>query len=300
MNDTGKSGSEPLDMFDFDAEIDFETAYQMLSNLDESWVPLHDTGPIALGKDPNQPHFTNEFDDFDKLFPQNASYDHKKENDILNGTAGMYDHSISNHDVLHHNHIPHQTHSIDKSPLLIHDQFSKYDTESPGLLSTFESNAIENFLDNLITRDNVTPPLPLVPELRHPPSTDNEVSSSAEFIYRETSEEKELSLEETNDEEYRPAELRLPEIVVPDTDIPESIKDDAVKLKRWRHVEVEKVRRNLTKKAYEDLIGMIRKPRNENGKRIPKYVLLNHIVEDIKGIKKANRKLENILNAMNG
>ncbi|CEP63249.1 Ino2p LALA0_S07e05842g [Lachancea lanzarotensis] len=115
---------------------------------------------------------------------------------------------------------------------------------------------------------------------------------------------------------YAPEVLKSPEILVLDSEIPLEIRNDPTKRRKWRHVALEKKRRNAIKEYFDDLVELIHFPRSvpsemedvEDGKpkgskkrskkdrpadkRIPKHVLLNYLIEDMNSVLQANQKLE--------
>lgn len=119
-------------------------------------------------------------------------------------------------------------------------------------------------------------------------------------------------------EQYKPIDPKIPIVEVPEHVIPEDISSDAAELRRWKHVYLEKQRRNTFKREYDELIGMIRYPRpvwtevhknlpkskeiisldyklpKKEGKRITKHTLLNYIVQDIQLLLLANEELEQL------
>lgn len=96
--------------------------------------------------------------------------------------------------------------------------------------------------------------------------------------------------------DYVPPSLELPDIIIPDSKIPPNIMGNEVKIKKWRHVQVEKVRRTHTKNSFEELTSMLSKEVGDKSKRVPKYLLLNAVVDDIKAILTANVELEKMIN----
>ncbi|CAB4255713.1 some similarities with Saccharomyces cerevisiae YDR123C INO2 Component of the heteromeric Ino2p/Ino4p basic helix-loop-helix transcription activator that binds inositol/choline-responsive elements (ICREs) [Maudiozyma barnettii] len=182
------------------------------------------------------------------------------------------------------------------------------------LLSTFESTAIENFLDSLVNNQKniiqehsaikspnvknehqhnvVDVPLQEISQTE-PLKTKEEqiVSQSYEEEYNST--EDSSYLQAPND--YIPPPLEIPEITISNEKIPMNLVGDEKKIKKWKHVQVEKARRDFTKQSFDSLTGMLSKDIESNTKRVPKYLLLNGIVDDIKSLLKANHQLEKML-----
>ncbi|SMN21119.1 similar to Saccharomyces cerevisiae YDR123C INO2 Component of the heteromeric Ino2p/Ino4p basic helix-loop-helix transcription activator that binds inositol/choline-responsive elements (ICREs) [Maudiozyma saulgeensis] len=182
------------------------------------------------------------------------------------------------------------------------------------LLSTFESTAIENFLDSLVTNQkniiqeqatikspNVKNELqqnivdtPLQDVSRTEPSKVKE-----EEITKPSYQEEYASDEDTSylltPNDYIPPPLEIPEITILHAEIPPNLIGDEKKIKKWKHVQVEKARRDFTKRSFDNLTEMLSKDVESNTKRIPKYLLLNGIVDDIKSLLKANHQLEKML-----
>lgn len=185
------------------------------------------------------------------------------------------------------------------------------------LLSLDESSAMENFLDSIISKDkkslikntetdvpNIISELPLV------------ISTSIPTLF---SSEKVQEMAESK--EYFPQSISLPEIKILESSIPEEIRNNRTKVREWKHVYCEKQRRLMFKKAFNDLISMVKFPRPSctdvlklqginsnhiykkvekrsepgNGKRIPKHVLLQYITEDIRFLILANSELERLI-----
>lgn len=105
------------------------------------------------------------------------------------------------------------------------------------------------------------------------------------------------------DKEYIPAPIDLPDIKSHKIEPPKSIINDYNAIKKWRHVEIEKMRRNYTKDKYDELSNLKRlkngnksKDSANMGKRVSKHIVLNNIVDDIRNLLNANRKLEDLIN----
>ncbi|EDO16480.1 hypothetical protein Kpol_1066p47 [Vanderwaltozyma polyspora DSM 70294] len=116
---------------------------------------------------------------------------------------------------------------------------------------------------------------------------------------------------------YLPNEIELPELKIDDSEMPSDIRSDPKKVKKWRHVNAERQRRNLIKSTFENLISLVKFPRYEEvdpkdikndgeknlitfpmDKRIPKHISLSYILQDMKGIISANEQLEFLLNTI--
>lgn len=101
------------------------------------------------------------------------------------------------------------------------------------------------------------------------------------------------------DAEYQPEPVTLPEITLNPVDYPQHTQpQDVEKYRKWRHVEVEKIRRNQTKRLFDELVII----RNKNiklqkdlPKRQPKHIQLNIIKNDIINIVKSNRVLQRMI-----
>ncbi|CCE64906.1 hypothetical protein TPHA_0J00830 [Tetrapisispora phaffii CBS 4417] len=253
--------------------------------------------------------------------------------------------------------------------------------QTPALLTTIESSAIENFLESVMTSNpsppsfnhhvvrepHVSPALTTLshihtPSLPHddyrnvglelspiitrpneipfivPPNTFVATNSKIHNIYAkyssfETSQEVPVeNLQTSTDFEeiltrnkldfkesdvlqpfYAPGNLYLPELRISDSEVPLHIKEDTETVKKWKHVEAEKKRRNLIKRAFDNLISIMNVSKNDDNntldsdaniylttsgkvsKRVPKHIQLRRIVHDIKLITKANEKLEHML-----
>lgn len=119
-------------------------------------------------------------------------------------------------------------------------------------------------------------------------------------------------------EKFEQIDPKIPIVNIPDEIIPKEVKKDSAELRKWKHVYLEKQRRNTFKKEYDALIEMIRYPRPEwstlsknipkiekvisheyklpkkEGRRVPKHTLLNYIIEDIQLLLLANEELEQL------
>lgn len=293
----GVSGTDMFDLFDLDNgnDIDFETAYKMISNFDEEISSINDG--ITLPKlnfgelaDDDTPAQTTPIVHQKERPSQQSEHEGTAEVSIpriqsMHNAPSQVPYSVLNAQKVHHNHV----------------------STRPELLSTYESNAIEHFLDSLISQNNSAAPKNQeetinMAELEIPDS-----SRGKEFIDQSSKNGKEsvcptpfsYSLDA-----YNPPIVEIPDISISDSEIPPTILSNPSQLKKWKHVEVERLRRNNTKRTFDELISMTRYPRGQNGKvskpatekRIPKHTLLNFIVEDMKSILQANEQLEILLN----
>ncbi|CCD27015.1 Ino2p NDAI_0J01230 [Naumovozyma dairenensis CBS 421] len=388
MDNHHGSNSDILDMFDLGLgnEMDFETAYKMLSSLDETLIPsshhttnnihphtienastLYDTldenhknynnnypHKFHIPEQPNDRHMKNDYNEmgitFDPIDKYNQHITHlsnaTSNNNTMSPAPIIHDHLPQ----LDHHHHHHQHQQLQQQQQQQQQQHHNVEVdnntiEDPlhnlGLLSAFESNAIEDFLDNLVKNtqlgtENDLTSKPIVQTHQQPSSHHMDFQSSLNKHFhsnapnhldiensitnvdhgkktltsppklKDSSEELGEVMKGKEQEtmigypskpsQYNPEPLILPEIMIPDDKIPTSIKDDARSVKKWRHVEIEKVRRTITKNAYDELIGMInKKSKTKSTKRIPKHTLLGIIVNDIKAIVSANDKLEKLI-----
>ncbi|AET39353.1 Ino2p Ecym_4290 [Eremothecium cymbalariae DBVPG len=213
-----------------------------------------------------------------------------------------------------------------------------------NLLSVDESYAIENFLDSLLP-SNEGSPLPNVSihpssnmmagpgmvtgagSLSLPPPPVPIPASSSSHQQRQPQKQQQQSQQShlhkhmIDDGRYCPQVVELPEIKLPEDEIPDDINLNRAKLRRWKHVYCEKQRRMIFKQAFDELIAMVRFPRPSesqvakvrgrttlsreddiskvrepgDGKRIPKHVLLKYIVQDIELLVLANQELESLM-----
>lgn len=246
------------------------------------------------------------------------------------GASDKHVKALSHQDILLHNHLSSQG---------IGDE----------LLSTFETNAIEEFLDNLLSHENnqnktYTASVPLSP-VKHQRLNDTNIKLIKEGSIKKHMEsynttqknnvtsintvDEIVTLNDTNtiikspntsdfedmaissigkqdiDTDYIPRRINIPEITVDLLDCPEYLtsKTDSLEFKKWKHVELEKLRRNQIKKAFDQLISLrnkYSKPINNNSKRISKYQLLTQVKHDIQNLVKANRCLEKIAKRESG
>lgn len=134
------TGNELLGILDLDNDIDFETAYQMLSSNFDDQMSAHIHENTFSATSP--PLLTHELG----IIPNVATVQPSHVETI---PADNQTHHAPLHTHAHYlNHNPHQ-------PSMGFDQTLglKLSPSSSGLLSTNESNAIEQFLDNLISQD---------------------------------------------------------------------------------------------------------------------------------------------------
>ncbi|CCF56835.1 hypothetical protein KAFR_0B05400 [Kazachstania africana CBS 2517] len=299
------------DMFDLNTEIDFETAYQMLSNI-ENASPNYDDKHLNFVSTRSHLHndMSNMFD-----YPhghlqghfQEPQEQHHQDSQLVHQRNGHYynhrhQHNGHGHDYNHKHQLP-----------LQHDLTSMHSTApyangiaGDELLSTFETNAIEHFLDTLITNDKLDK------------QNSNSDSLNSTFVTNDVTRSpkkrqsqkaiatlvKEIPVhnEETPthfEEKYNPGTLLIPEIKIDDSKIPVEIMNDMNKVKKWKHVQVEKIRRNLSRDAFDELIALLsnRSTITVSTKRVPKHILLSYVIEDIRSIVNANKQLESMLQA---
>lgn len=292
----GVSGTDMFDLFDLDNgnDIDFETAYRMISNFDEEISSINDGIMLPklnfseLAGDDTQAQAT-------PIITQQERPRQQSENEGSVDVAAPRVQSV-------HNAPSQAPYSVLNPQKAYHSNVSA----RPELLSTYESNAIEHFLDSLISQNNSAARKNLeetinMAELEIPGG-----SREKDFINQSSKNIKESVRPapfSNSFDAYNPPIVEIPDIAISDSDIPSSILSNPLLLKKWKHVEVERLRRNNTKRTFDELISMTRYPRGQNGKigkpntekRIPKHTLLNFIVEDMKSILKANEQLEVLL-----
>ncbi|SCU86122.1 LANO_0C06810g1_1 [Lachancea nothofagi CBS 11611] len=346
-----------LDVFDYDLDIDFETAYEMINNEDLN-AKSNNNNHMAI--DPEVDRWST-----------SDTCGMKRESDGVNG-AHLNEHALG---------------------LEL--------TNRPGLLSEFESSAIENFLDSLVSSNNTSAKRSKewLPQQQHLKPVWEEVGSvisasrslgdghisgkqaSSEFkvsqaavdgkpvnsvngfgttnsfknpllpisalgpgLGRSGSEKAldavtiaqplpalDVNPQSTPDTSlrtmsvnYKPAQIKSPEITILDSEVPLDVRGDPAKRKKWKHVALEKKRRNAIKEFFDDLVELVQFPRSvvqeaqkfhpvnwgldvehaggkkmkggkPTDKRIPKHVLLNYLIEDMDVILRANRSLEAML-----
>ncbi|KAL3233072.1 hypothetical protein RNJ44_04988 [Nakaseomyces bracarensis] len=394
------SGQDVLDLFDHENEIDFETAYQMLSGTLEELdnrplspykelrhPEMHTPGttfanpmpnpttpnlltviptgmtptlqqqyPNGIAHNNNNNNNYNAFNNI-RFSPESQSQARFPFDDIPNSKSIDAKMTPLGHDLLH---FPNNTskvsspnfeypdihggsHFLLRSPGMsqtgimtnqdimkmapkndfVHKMISEDHFRNAELLSTYESHAIESFLDNLISTNplnddkeepNTAEPIKLqVPDItkESKQETDHE-----QLLMNKVEHEpiKNITLPETpsttidNYEiKYRPKRVfkpvrgypcnsvEIPGITISDDDIPADIKGDLAKVRKWKHVQLEKIRRTQSKNAFEDLIKLIDASELKAEKRVPKYKLLNCVMDDIQELMKANEQLESML-----
>ncbi|EJS42393.1 ino2p [Saccharomyces arboricola H-6] len=293
------TGNELLGILDLDNDIDFETAYQMLSGNFDDQLPAHMHENTFGTASP--PLLTNELGVIPNMATVQPSH----------MEALPIEHQI------HHPPPNPHSHYVDQNPhrsnvSFDHTLSSKLSPSSSGLLSTNESNAIEQFLDNLISQDMMSSATSMSPDvhlhLKSPKKQHRYTEPNQNFSLNHIRElpanmtelpagftAKEGFLHPASNNHYNPPPFSVPEIKIPDSEIPANIENDPVKIRKWKHVQMEKIRRINTKEAFERLIKSVKTPPKENGKRIPKHILLTCVMNDIKSITNANEALQHIL-----
>lgn len=296
------TGNELLGILDLDNDIDFETAYQMLSSNFDDQISAHiHENTFSAASPPLLTHDLGVIPNVTTVQPSHVEalpIDNQTHHVPLNSHAHYL------------NHNPHQP-----SVGFDHTLGLKLSPSSSGLLSTNESNAIEQFLDNLISQDMMSSNASMGPDshihTRSPKkqhkyaeanqrySEANSHSNTRELPTNIADVPVEFATREgpqtISNDHYNPPPFSVPEIRIPDSDIPANIEDDPAKIRKWKHVQMEKIRRINTKEAFEKLIKSVKTPPKENGKRIPKHILLTCVMNDIKSIRSANEELQHIL-----
>lgn len=146
------TGNELLGILDLDNDIDFETAYQMLSSNFDDQVSTHIHENTFSTASP--PLLAHELGVVPNLAVQPSHME-------IIPTDNQTHHSS-----LHsHAHYPNHT-SNQPSMGFDHTLGLKLSPSSSGLLSTNESNAIEQFLDNLISQDMMSSNTSMSPEVQ--------------------------------------------------------------------------------------------------------------------------------------
>ncbi|CAI4058197.1 hypothetical protein SKDZ_04G3420 [Saccharomyces kudriavzevii ZP591] len=297
------TGNELLGILDLDNDIDFETAYQMLSSNFDDQMPAHiHEGTFSTASTPLLTHELGVVPNVATVQPSHME-------------ALPIDHQI------HHATVNSQVHYLNHNPNQTtigfeHTLGPKLSPSSSGLLSTNESNAIEQFLDNLISQDMMSSTTSISPDMhlhaKSPKKQHKYAETNQRYVGTNSHNDArelptnivELPTEFTsrgephqpaNNNYYNPPPFSVPEIKIPDSEIPANIEDDPVKIRKWKHVQMEKIRRINTKEAFEKLIKSVKTPPKENGKRIPKHILLSCVMNDIKSITNANETLQRIL-----
>lgn len=272
-----ESDNDLVSILDFDMGIDFETAYNIISHganesssNDTHGLEIHTPSEFSIDRSISHILGSNEQTSFDSILQQNETQYHNRQN----------------------------------APDI--QEFHQ------DLLSVDESYIIESFLNSLVPTEKPR-------DSNNDLATVEEVNNSFNDAIPGIIPDIESTIPTTLQSEYVPKLVVLPEIPIPNTLIPDDIKNDPPKLRKWKHVYVERQRRDLIKKSFNDLVSLVRFPRpnpaelkklgfieNENryksnsiknllvGKRVPKHVLLNFLIEDIELIILSNKQLENL------
>ncbi|GAV48874.1 hypothetical protein ZYGR_0N02790 [Zygosaccharomyces rouxii] len=298
MESVGGGGGDMFDLFDLDNDndIDFETAYKMISNFDDvASSGEHDELLPRLGFGDltdveTQFGLNNNREDQDEQQQHHQQHEqwslqpHHEQWPLQLHPQPSHAQQLQNYQdfPLKQQRQQQQSDSLERNAETVNGgEFAQHETgtrdDRPQLLSAYESNAIEHFLDSLISHNHA----------------------------REKEEQESLKRDSPAiSTAYRPPTVEIPEITIGDSDIPAEIRNDPSKVKKWKHVEIERIRRNQIKKTFDELIGMTRYPRGSGNnkivkpkgdKRVPKHTLLSYVVEDIRSIIQANEKLETML-----
>lgn len=291
---TGGLGSGVFELFalENDTDIDFETAYKMISKFDED---------ISL------------FNDGSDL-PKLDATEHKSLENLEFPTSARDMNEVGKDDQVKIEELP-----TWEDPLMTKEGAehaagqSEHVRDSQALakaelLSRYESSAIEHFLDSLISQNDGLTAQDAPNQLHNETINMAELQMMKEDKWEVQEEKSKVKTEisahdETSLEVYNPPVVEIPEFSVDDSEAPKEILDNPTRLRKWKHVETERLRRTNIKKVFDDLIGMTRyprisdpaitKPRTE--KRVPKHTLLNFILEDLQLIHRANEELEMML-----
>lgn len=258
-----------------DQEIDFETAYKMISIFDNDLSRLHDDSVFPK----------LDYTETDELENMSLSYP----------MEGSNSHARSDHEHGERDETLKWRQQRDKD--VVTEHLSDEQTQAKAnLLSRYESSAIEHFLDSLVFQDDAS---------TIPHQHNSTVSMADLNVTKETEkEESKYSTEVVSSlEVYVPPVVEVPQLSIKDEDIPSDVLQDPARLRKWKHVESERLRRNSTKKIFDDLVAMTRYPRigeskivkPQADKRVPKHTLLNYILEDLKMLLHANEELESLL-----
>lgn len=251
--------SENLDLLDFDTEIDFETAYHLFAD------------HVDLEINPKSPEL------FDSEYQVNGAALNSNE-PTVSSTNLTTDNGVPKDDELYN----HST-----LPTNLQGHLPSFD-----LLTASESNAIINFLDNLISEGEV-------------PLTTNSLSENSVVPIKEKTQlcaNGDGHSTDTNPfvMQYEPPEIEIAEFTIEDDEFPEHIRNDPVELKKQKHVKAERMRRYNTKNAYEILTSMVRKEMKTKSylveKRKSKFMRLQQVYDDLIKIRSANETLEKLLN----
>ncbi|CCK71728.1 Ino2p KNAG_0H03130 [Huiozyma naganishii CBS 8797] len=277
--------------------MDFETAYEMLGNFEGSPIQVtHTVNTAATSSGNSVIHGKNiynalpSFPEFQECTPPALLSPRDQGNAIK--SPPMHHAAMDTDQFLHTNLQLYGGSAPQPLCLQPHKSMSPPQMGNPSdeLLSAFEANAIDHFLDALIATD---------PKPENHGTNDTSSNYASTPAYTTVEPEQSATIRPMAsvdiDTEYRVQPLILPDIKLETMLIPPNIRDDPKLVKKWKHVETEKMRRNQTKKKFDELTGMTRRRNNAPQKRVSKFKLLSNIVTDIKGIVQANRKLEKML-----
>ncbi|QLG74543.1 hypothetical protein HG535_0G04260 [Zygotorulaspora mrakii] len=297
------SGTGVFDLFNLDNgdDIDFETAYKMISNFDDEMVlpKMNFVEFTEIGLSGTLPSMSHLAPGVEEPQEQNQQENEHREDGGQHEDIKSWIHN----DKIHEPGFDKNQVSSSRTMVDIRSSSAR-----PELLSTYESNAIEHFLDNLISQDEgstTTAPCRTcesdlqVPHIGVDKSLEELVPPMAKTSTRERKESFDV---------YVAPVVQIPDITISDSEAPAHLAHDPRPLRKWKHVEVERSRRNCIKKTFEELISLTKYPRGENNKivksssdkRVPKHTLLAFIVEDMKSILQANEQLLLLLEESKG
>lgn len=304
---------------DFDLGIDFETAYNIFND------ELNDDMGINYNNNNNAAN--------DNVFmnvpsPLIIHTQDDTEHNINNSFHNQIDPTAHIHDLVNN---PSETGLPQSHPTLelltsiesnaIEHFFDSLMTSNPSPTST---NFFTQFHKSILSRSKTETSLTPIPtSLLKPDSSfihEDNSNQYSENIFENDTQNNDMQNNDNddndNEENYTVHEiadyrksvyisntLELPEFKIPNSEIPNDILHDINKVKKWKHVKAEKQRRNSIKQSFENLISLIKLPRDTsdpihklsiypNDKRVPKYASLNYILQDIKSLIYANEQLE--------
>lgn len=290
---------DPFSMFELDANMDFETAYQMISNFE----PMNDDKHFGI-MEPDHLKADHQMAIESPVLKQDNVFAHTGDllnfkhtsvigNELLStlessAIENFLDNLISGDgtDRKEFSNQPPQEGHFEQATQ-IHNEIN--------IQHNVTINSDPHFNHNNISHHPVQPSLHQTHQSHGPPMTHSlptveEKVSTLEFI----NPPPEITKNMHNDE-YNPPDLIFPDIRIEDDDIPPNVAQDIKLLKKWKHVEIEKLRRNHTKKMFDELTNMVRSTSEKKGKRVPKHLLLSNVVKDIRELMAVNQQLEQIL-----
>lgn len=337
MIDSEEPSAGLSNLFDMDLEgLDFETAYELINEKADHWSEMNDNLNIGLAESqmfdnvshqgpksavpsrPETPHavqqpFHQGFEAVgnthtDELLSVNESHAIESFLDSLLTASPSKPINMSLLSPRTVSNIQSSGTGSISSPNFLFENQQLQQTDTRNYINKFASERKTAIHDAI--KEELTP--------KHTPDSNVDVSEdSKDNDVSDDGSSMELPMYKSL-ESYEPVEPKIPLVEIPEGIIPPGLKKNTAELRKWKHVYLEKQRRNTFKQEYDALIGLIKYPRpdwhslksslpktkdvisldyklpKKEGKRVPKHTLLNYIIQDIQLLLLANEELEKL------